>query len=106
MTETERRCTFQNLSLLACTGNPKTKCLPHTCIVTEIKKMTSLLTWFNKSSEYEIDGKKLVIKIIGTPEKPWFKADDVCKALGYDRTDNALRHVKSHYKSKLNDIVS
>jgi very-short-patch-repair endonuclease len=68
--------------------------------------MTSLVNWFNKSSEYEIDGKKLAIKIIGTSEKPWFKADDVCKALGYDRTDNALRHVKSQYKSKLNDIVS
>ena len=68
--------------------------------------MTSLVNWFNKSSEYEINGKKFAIKIIGTSEKPWFKADDVCKALGYDRTDHALRHVKSHYKSKLNDIVS
>ena len=68
--------------------------------------MTSLVNWFNKSSEYEIDGKKLAIKIIGTSEKPWFKADDVCKALGYDRTDNALRHVKSQYKSKLNDIIN
>jgi hypothetical protein len=68
--------------------------------------MTSLVNWFNKSSEYEINGKKLAIKIIGTSEKPWFKADDVCKALGYDRTDNALRHVKSQYKSKLNDIIN
>src|SRR5579864_9192674 len=68
--------------------------------------MTSLVNWFNKSSEYEINGKKFAIKIIGTSEKPWFKADDVCKALGYDRTDNALRHVKSQYKSKLNDIIN
>jgi prophage antirepressor-like protein len=68
--------------------------------------MTSLVQWFNKSTEYEIDGKKITIKIVGTTEKPWFKADDVCKALGYDRTDHALRHVKSQYKSKLNDIVS
>src|SRR5580658_8736146 len=68
--------------------------------------MTTLVQWFNKSSEYEIDGKKLAIKIIGTSEKPWFKADDVCKALGYARTDHALeRHVKSQYKSKLNDII-
>jgi prophage antirepressor-like protein len=42
--------------------------------------MTSLVQWFNKSSEYEINGKKLSIKIVGTSEKPWFKADDVCKA--------------------------
>src|SRR5579864_162001 len=69
--------------------------------------MTTLVQWFNKSSEYEIGGKKLSIKIVGTSEKPWFKADDVCKALGYARTDHALeRHVKSQYKSKLNDIIS
>jgi prophage antirepressor-like protein len=69
--------------------------------------MTSLVQWFNKSSEYEIDGKKLAIKIIGTSEKPWFKANDVCKALGYARTDKALiDHVKPQYKSKLNDIIS
>jgi very-short-patch-repair endonuclease len=68
--------------------------------------MTSLVQWFNKSSEYEIDGKKLAIKIVGTSEKPWFKADDVCKALGYKYTANALNtHVKSQYKSVLNDLV-
>src|SRR5579864_6462681 len=71
------------------------------------RKMTSLVQWFNKSSEYEIGGKKLAIKIVGTSEKPWFKADDVCKALGYARTDKALiDHVKPQYKSKLNDIIS
>jgi len=32
--------------------------------------MTSLVQWFNESSEYEIDGKKLAIKIVGTSEKP------------------------------------
>jgi prophage antirepressor-like protein len=68
--------------------------------------MTSLVNWFNKSSEYEIDGKKLAIKIIGTSEKPWFKADDVCKALGYLHTKDAIKtHVKSRDKSSLNDIV-
>src|SRR5579864_8473022 len=68
--------------------------------------MTSLVQWFNKSSEYEIDGKKLAIKIVGTSEKPWFKADDVCKALGYARTDKALiDHVKCQCKSSLNDII-
>ena len=68
--------------------------------------MTSLVQWFNKSSEYEIDGKKLAIKIVGTSEKPWFKADDVCKALGYKYTANALNtHVKSQYKSVLNDLI-
>jgi very-short-patch-repair endonuclease len=68
--------------------------------------MTSLVQWFNESSEYEIDGKKLAIKIVGTSEKPWFKADDVCKALGYKYTANALNtHVKSQYKSVLNDLV-
>jgi prophage antirepressor-like protein len=52
------------------------------------------------------DGKKLAIKIVGTSEKPWFKADDVCKALGYKYTANALNtHVKSQYKSVLNDLV-
>jgi prophage antirepressor-like protein len=60
--------------------------------------MTSLVQWFNKSSEYEIGGKKLAT--------PWFKADDVCKALGYARTDKALiDHVKCQYKSSLNDII-
>jgi prophage antirepressor-like protein len=68
--------------------------------------MTSLVQWFNKSSEYEIDGKKLAIKIVGTSEKPWFKADDVCKALGYKYTANALNtHVKGQYKSVLNDLI-
>jgi len=68
--------------------------------------MTSLVQWFNKSSEYEIDGKKLTIKIVGTSEKPWFKADDVCKALGYAQTHRALiNHVKCQYKSSLNDII-
>src|SRR5579864_3658032 len=70
------------------------------------RKMTSLVQWFNKSSEYEIGGKKLAIKIVGTSEKPWFKADDVCKALGYKYTANALNtHVKSQYKSVLNDLI-
>src|SRR5579864_2887314 len=69
------------------------------------RKMTSLVQWFNKSSEYEIGGKKLAIKIVGTSEKPWFKADDVCKALGYSRTDKALiDHVKAQYKSSLAKI--
>src|SRR5579864_8393052 len=68
--------------------------------------MTSLVQWFNESSEYEIDGKKLAIKIVGTSEKPWFKADDVCKALGYAITKKALfDHVKAQYKSRLNDII-
>jgi len=68
--------------------------------------MTSLVQWFNKSSEYEIDGKKLAIKIVGTSEKPWFKADDVCKALGYAQTHRTLiNHVKCQYKSSLNDII-
>jgi prophage antirepressor-like protein len=68
--------------------------------------MTSLVQWFNKSSEYEIDGKKLAVKIVGTSEKPWFKADDVCKALGYAQTHRALiNHVKCQYKSSLNDII-
>src|SRR5579864_6245729 len=69
--------------------------------------MTSLVQWFNKSSEYEIGGKKLAIKIVGTSEKPWFKADDVCKALGYKHSWKALNdHVKAQYKSSLNDIYS
>jgi prophage antirepressor-like protein len=69
--------------------------------------MISLVQWFNKSSEYEIDGKKISIKIVGTPEKPWFKADDVCKALGYKHSWKALNdHVKAQYKSSLNDIYS
>jgi len=68
--------------------------------------MTTLVQWFNKSSDYEIDGKKLTIKIVGTSEKPWFKADDVCKALGYAQTHRALiNHVKCQYKSSLNDII-
>jgi hypothetical protein len=53
--------------------------------------MTSLVQWFNKSSEYEINGKKLAVKIVGTSEK----ADDVCKALGY-----------AQYKSSLNDMIN
>jgi prophage antirepressor-like protein len=69
--------------------------------------MTSLVQWFNKSSEYEIDGKKISIKIVGTTEKPWFKADDVCKALGYVSTKDALhRHVKSHYKTDYKTVIS
>ena len=69
--------------------------------------MTSLVNWFNKSSKYEINGKKLAIKIIGTSEKPWFKADDVCKALGYVSTKDALhRHVKSHYKTDYKTVIS
>jgi prophage antirepressor-like protein len=60
--------------------------------------MTSLVQWFNRSSEYEIDGKKLTIKIVGTSDQPWFKADDVCKALGYAITKKALfDHVKAQY---------
>lgn len=67
---------------------------------------TSLMSWFNKLNECEIDGKKFCVKIVGTTEKPWFKASDVCKALGYTRTDKALiDHVKSQYKSSLNDLV-
>jgi prophage antirepressor-like protein len=62
--------------------------------------MTSLVQWFNKSSEYEIDG------IVGTSEKPWFKADDVCKALGYKSTAMAIQqHIKARDKSSLNDLV-
>jgi prophage antirepressor-like protein len=69
--------------------------------------MTSLVQWFNKSSEYEIDGKKLAIKIVGTSEKPWFKADDVCKALGYKSTAMAIQqHIKARDKSSLNSIIS
>jgi hypothetical protein len=68
--------------------------------------MTSLVQWFNKSSEYEIGGKKLAIKIVGTSEKPWFKADDVCKALGYKSTAMAIQqHIKARDKSSLNDLV-
>jgi prophage antirepressor-like protein len=64
--------------------------------------MTSLVQWFNRSSEYEI----VAIKIVGTSEKPWFKADDVCKALGYLHTKDAIKtHVKSRDKSSLNDIM-
>src|SRR5580692_3343170 len=70
------------------------------------RKMTSLVQWFNKSSEYEIDGKKLAVKIVGTSEKPWFKADDVCKALGYKSTAMAIQqHIKARDKSSLNDLV-
>jgi very-short-patch-repair endonuclease len=69
--------------------------------------MTTLVQWFNKSSEYEIDGKKLAVKIVGTSEKPWFKANDVCKALGYVSTKDALhRHVKSHYKTDYKTVIS
>src|SRR5579864_9321810 len=69
--------------------------------------MTSLVQWFNRSSEYEIDGKKLAIKIVGTSEKPWFKARDVCNALGYTSAKDALhRHVKPHYKTDYNTIFS
>jgi prophage antirepressor-like protein len=58
--------------------------------------MVSLVQWFNKSSEYEIDGKQYEVKIVGTAEKPWFKADDVCKALGYKSTSMAIQqHIKS-----------
>jgi very-short-patch-repair endonuclease len=68
--------------------------------------MTSLVQWFNKSSEYEIDGKKLAIKIVGTSEKPWFKARDVCNALGYKRSDMALsQHIKPRDRASLNDIM-
>jgi very-short-patch-repair endonuclease len=69
--------------------------------------MTTLVQWFNKSSEYEINGKKLAIKIVGTSEKPWFKADDVCKALGYKSTAMAIQqHIKARDKSSLNSIIS
>jgi very-short-patch-repair endonuclease len=69
--------------------------------------MTSLVQWFNESSEYEIDGKKLAIKIVGTSEKPWFKARDVCNALGYTSAKDALhRHVKPQYKTDYNTIFS
>jgi len=69
--------------------------------------MTTLVQWFNKSSEYEIDGKKLAVKIVGTSEKPWFKADDVCKALGYKSTAMAIQqHIKPRDKSSLNSIIS
>src|SRR5579864_7790014 len=68
--------------------------------------MTSLVQWFNESSEYEIDGKKLAIKIVGTSEKPWFKARDVCNALGYKRSDMALsQHIKPRDRASLNDIL-
>src|SRR5579864_3827430 len=68
--------------------------------------MTSLVQWFNESSEYEIDGKKLAIKIVGTSEKPWFKARDVCNALGYKRSDMALsQHIKPRDRASLNDIM-
>ena len=35
----------------------------------------------------------LNIKSIGTFEKPWFKADDVCKAMGYKNTKCLHKHV-------------
>lgn len=58
------------------------------------------------SNEFEIDGVKFPLKIVGTVEKPWFKADDVCRALGYARTNDALaRHVKPIDKTTFNDLI-
>ena len=60
------------------------------------------------SNEFEIDGVKYPLKIIGNTEKPWFKANDVCKALGYLHPRNALKQrVKSAAdKKSLNDIIT
>lgn len=58
------------------------------------------------SNEFGIDGVKFPLKIVGSVEKPWFKADDVCKALGYANTKDALaRHVKHTIDNQtLNDL--
>src|SRR5579864_1405336 len=69
--------------------------------------MTSLVQWFNKSSEYEIDGKKLAIKIVGTSDQPWFRARDVCNALGYKSCEKTLRdHVAKEDKISYNEILA
>jgi prophage antirepressor-like protein len=64
--------------------------------------MTSLVQWLNKSSEYEIDGEKFEIKIIGTSYQPWFRAKDVCYALGYKSCEKTLRdHVSREDKAHI-----
>jgi prophage antirepressor-like protein len=71
-----------------------------------IRKMTSLVQWINKSSEYEIDGKNLAIKIVGTSDQPWFRARDVCNALGYKSCEKTLRdHVAKEDKISYNEIL-
>jgi anti-repressor protein len=69
--------------------------------------MTSLVQWINKSSEYEIDGKNLAIKIVGTSDQPWFRARDVCNALGYKSCEKTLRdHVAKEDKISYNEILA
>lgn len=49
-----------------------------------------------------------LIKIVGPEGNQWFKADDVCKALGYIHTKDALkRHVKRPQdKKQLNELAT
>lgn len=61
-----------------------------------------------QSNEFVIDGRTYLIKVVKvSEEKSWFKADDVCKALGYRITKDALRrHVQaSKDKRSLNDLI-
>ena len=59
-------------------------------------------------NKFEIDGVVFQVKIVGTIEHPWFKADDVCKALGYKDVKNAVKqHIKYALdKKSLNDIIN
>ncbi len=47
------------------------------------------------------------INIIGTPDKPWFKAKITAKSLGYKDTDKAIRdHVRDKNKKILSDLLN
>lgn len=67
---------------------------------------TTIISWFDRTKEYEVDdGTSIEIKIVGTSDEPYFRADDICKALRYKHTRLALSKVNPKYKLNLNEIT-
>jgi prophage antirepressor-like protein len=54
---------------------------------------------------FEFEGFK--VRVIGSPDKPWFCGKDVCKVLEYKDTDNAIKtNVRDKNKEKLENILN
>lgn len=62
----------------------------------------------NKSSDYvnlQLKDKTCQIKIVGTPEDPYFCGKDVCKVLEYKDIKQALQsHVRPKHKKMLSEF--
>jgi prophage antirepressor-like protein len=72
----------------------------HTSGVQQKENLEILL----QSINYDFEGAK--IRIVGTPDTPWFCGKDVANILEYKDTDQALRkHVRDRNKKKLIEIL-